>query len=399
MKYKWMPVAVAAMLLTGLVSGCGNTNGEEVPDSSISTEAETPAPSDVQEPEDTEGTETEEITLISKETYYDADGSIIRWYEMEYDDTGNQIKLTNYDADGNTVQWCEVEYDTAGNLVKEVTYNADGSINIDCEYDAFGNVTKELVYLSHDGSFLCWYENEYDESGNLTKQFKLNEDGSMSHEYEYNDAGNLIKDISYDPGEIIALQYEYEYDDLRYITKESAYLYGDLWFSEEYEVEYDASGKPIKSSTSFPRGGGITYEYDYAGNRIKETHFNSDGSINSECEYDAFGNEIKKLSWLDGDFWYWYEYGYDDLGNQIKDISYNEDGSILSGWEREYDAFGNEVKYVSYIDGEISYSCEYKYEYDADGNLTKYIICYDDGSISSWTEYEYITLTLEVSDK
>ena len=106
----------------------------------------------------------------------------------------------------------------------------------------------------------------------------------------------------------------------------------------------------------------LIYEYDGAGNKIRDTRFKDDGSLD-----------------------HWRESEYDLSGNEIKHVMYNENG-IVTGWtEHEYDDAGNEVKYIRcscYGDG----SLQEWHEYDAAGEMTQ-VNCYDQNgdSISYFT--------------
>lgn len=148
--------------------------------------------------------------LIMKSWYsYHADGSVSDWYEyeMEYDESGNEIrehcdesgvislvertydmwgnntKIISYKSDGSIDWWTEKEYDSLGNETLSIRYQEDGSIDwrIEREYDQFGNLIKRV----DDGVFIDWDEYEYDELGRQTKHVSYYEDGSIEYWYEY----------------------------------------------------------------------------------------------------------------------------------------------------------------------------------------------------------------------
>lgn len=196
------------------------------------------------------------------------------WYEYEYDANGNMIKETHSNSDGSIIS--EYEYDANGNVVKETYFNSDGSIFSEYEYDANGNRLKAMKCNS-DGSISRWNEYEYDANGNKIKETEFNPDGSISNwwedEYEYDANGNLIKWIMND-----CEWYLYEYDSItgKMIKRTLMYIEDSI-----QSTIYDWS----------------EFEYDINGNWIKETHFNSDGSIDywSEYEYQYCPNAPKTM--------------------------------------------------------------------------------------------------------
>ena len=85
----------------------------------------------------------------------------IGWYEGEYDDAGNLIKLMYYSNDtdmkskvGTLYYWEEYGYDANSNMSKHIVYDADGNID-------------------------SWKEYEYDADGKLSKYIRYNPDGSI----------------------------------------------------------------------------------------------------------------------------------------------------------------------------------------------------------------------------
>ena len=72
----------------------------------------------------------------------------------------------------------------------------------ECEYDKSGNQTK-VVYYESDGSISSWWEYEYDKVGNATKLVCYRSNGivdrwyEFGYEYEYDKSGNVIKTSQY----------------------------------------------------------------------------------------------------------------------------------------------------------------------------------------------------------
>lgn len=182
--------------------------------------------------------------------------------------------------------------------------------------------------------------------------------------------------------------------------------------------------------TCYQSDGSIIYEDEYSnGYKIKTRYYNDDGSIRSECEYDANGNEIgpgikwgyeydaagnllKSIHYKNDGADYWDEYVYNIEGKISKETHYNKFGSFdywreyeykqngyvvttynadrtISHWEEnEYDKKGNVIKTTFYFsDGTIGWWTEN--EYDTEGNLSISYGYGADGTQGSWTEYVY----------
>lgn len=124
-----------------------------------------------------------------------------------------------------------------------------------------------------------------------------------------------------------------------------------------YKVsEYDISGKLVKE-TFYNSDGTMTYytvsEYDVSGKLVKETSYNPDGTMSS-CwvyEYDASWNLVKRTEYTpEGTMSHYSVFEYDATGNRVKETvyHYNPDGTMRSYSVNEYDATGNRVKETNY---------------------------------------------------
>ena len=103
--------------------------------------------------------------------------------------------------------------------------------------------------------------------------------------------------------------------------------------------------------------------YDAAGNCVRTTYCEPDGTITSESisEYDA-------------------------AGNMVRSTMYTPDGELESYTEMENDADGNQIRGTIYhADGTVEFS--WAHEYDADGNLTRTTVYNGDGSVQNVAEY------------
>ena len=209
--------------------------------------------------------EYDPITVMSKETYYNADGSIDYWKENEYDIAGNPTKVNFYNPSDGIFRWDEYEYDSAGNRTKVIGYWGDGSFyyRVEDEYDSVGSLTKETTYDA-DGSIYFWHEYEYDNAGNRTKSTGYEDDGSNTGwiEWEYDGSGNMTKEINYNNDGSIHYWYEYEYDSRGNKTKETVYHPGDE-AHRQTEWEYDNMGNLTKYMEYRQGEIDIWREYEY----------------------------------------------------------------------------------------------------------------------------------------
>ena len=206
---------------------------------------------------------------------------------------------------------------------------------------------------------------------------------------------NPVKEVlsstkTYDANGQLTSYSEYEYDYKGNRTKESIY-YGQTTGYAEYE--YNSKGNRTKESIYI--NGQLTsryeYEYDSKGNLTKYSSYNANGQLSYyyEYEYDFKGNQTKYSSFnANGQLSYYYEYEYDSKGNLTKRSSYNANGQLSSYYENEFNSKGNLTKQSSYnANGQLS--SYYEYEHDSKGNQTKYSSYNANGQLSYYYEYEY----------
>lgn len=226
-------------------------------------------------------------------------------YSYEYDDDNNLIKNAELNGDGIVDKWWEYEYDASGNKIREVLYqNKEKEVSREWlreyTYDTCGNLREYVAYLS-DGSIYSRDVNEYeyDDHGNRTKYLGHHQDGSIYtwHEYEYDGSGNLTRDISYGTNGSVMLWEQYTYGSFGILTKEK--MYPDKRTGERTEYEYDSSGNLRKKTDYHPQsydyeGGWDEYTYDAAGNLIKAAYWDGvwsrkesgGGTLRSEYKYE-----------------------------------------------------------------------------------------------------------------
>ena len=183
---------------------------------------------------------------------------------------------------------------------KKIRYDQDGSYKI-YEYDLAGNQIKLSVYRS-DGSFDKSTANEYDDKGRKIRE-TLEGEVWIDSTYEYNDNGVLIRVNRNGLGSIDTL-------------------------------EYDDSGKLIKSITRHPDGsfsGCETHEYDSAGRETVKNVLAEDGTIKEYIRYDYNGDDkMISMTSYSADDTPKYKLEFDTDRNRIHDIYYRENGTVNS---------------------------------------------------------------------
>lgn len=308
--------------------------------------------------------------------------------------------------DGTVFVMEEYEYDESGNMIKDFFADDDSSCKSEYEYDESGNLIKRIRYYFDDDNLREWSVYEYDEFGNEIKIEFYDMDGSLKraseYEYQYDESGSLIKRISYKADGSVGGRTEYEYDGFGNEIKETVYSSdGSVFYVTWWVLEYDESGNKIKEQENSLSDLCMVREYDTYGNEVNFTAYNKDGSIAywAKYEYDDFGNQTKYIRGnRDVDRVYdWYGYEYDESGNLIKAVSYSANG-IEDRWheyEYKYDSSGNFIKrdYYSYNDMTTEFI------YDIFGNPIKEVHYQADGSIYMEYQWEYITVIPEADEK
>lgn len=345
---------------------------------------------------------------LVKENNYLADGSSNGYVIPEYDVAGNKVKETFYNADGS---YSIFEYDENGKAVKSTYYKADGTVDFVTEYSSDGKVIKDIWYNEEDGSISIILVPEYDSTGKVIKETGYDADGNVLgwNIPEYDNAGQVMKDVYYNADGSINYWLAFEYDSTGEIVKITMYNADGNEIVEQKPGEGVDPGEDMSHTERVdnPNGGWVIKEYNAAGNEIKRTCYNEDGSYNSIFEYDGTEKQLAlKHSYYNLDSpgsleatleWEYNDNGikvkvietgynpgdrvrfrhivdYDEAGNEIKDVTYNADGSVMSDFgftERSY--YKNEAGYVpseSFTsNGKGGFSCYY--EYDEAGNLIK----------------------------
>ena len=277
---------------------------------------------------------TETVWRQTKRTHYRY-GEMLWTSETEYDDNGNEIKLTSYNPDGSIDFYRITEKDKY--TEKHIVYNAKGrkKSRTEYKYDANGNVTG-CIHYDVNGETTPIYECEYDTNGVLLKS-TCYKNGKLDYIEEYSCNGEIIKRTDYDlfDGTVECIT---EYDEYGNETKQTSFheLEEETYI---FKSEYDDNHKLLKQAKFDLSGKMICqeeYEYDCDGNKVKVLFCNSDGD-SDVCEYLSCGNEYKVFASKNG-----------------------EPPRLLS--VREYDEYDNEIKYTVY-DFSEKIVCVETYEY------------------------------------
>ncbi len=216
-------------------------------------------------------------------------------YGLVYDEYGNLVKSILYGNDNNDIQRVFINtYDEAGNQTSITWYhNYSGELKkssyYEMKYDEYGNETEWFIVDVDEGiEKVCKYTYEYDENGNITKKTVDDSDIEEEYTYEYDENGNVTKK-TYD-NSIFEEEYTYTYDDAgNMLTETQKSTKKGFGKKEEkfnvfaYVNEYDDHGNLIKK-TCFVDPNVVVYEYDEKKRKILEI----DGSSEIRYEYEDY---------------------------------------------------------------------------------------------------------------
>ncbi len=172
---------------------------------------------------------------------YDSDGNLVKsiWYYSDektvytvfintYDENGNQTSITvYYDYDGHPQKhsYYEMKYDEHGNETEWFEVKANNSIGTVCkysyEYDDKGNITKKTEDKSYSKDKIIEHTYTYDDDGNMLTETSVSisrKSGKQKSDlttwtYEYDISGNLIRKVSDSVDEKGRVETTYEYDE------------------------------------------------------------------------------------------------------------------------------------------------------------------------------------------
>lgn len=233
--------------------------------------------------------------LVRRESIYDGSGTLIRYYEYNYQkyekNVKTQISKYCYDASGTLLYHHEFDYNASTGLSGVTAFNADGTQMGHADIEMTPTREASYGYDEKTGE-IFQYVREFDEYGNLT--YEKSDFGETFYTNELDDEGYLVRqesrNIHHDNMENEyedIMIYYYEYDELRRVISKRN-LDGNGNPLSSYKMKYDADGN-ITEFFSYDRNnkldGKIEYFYDESGNMIEQN------------EYDGNGNLVKKRSY------------------------------------------------------------------------------------------------------
>jgi len=362
---------------------------------------------------------------------------------MTYDDAGRAISAkTTADGASISASW---EYDKNGLIVSE-TLNMNGAL-MAFTYDSQGRIVKETVNFGGDDSGECVTTYTDDGAHQVAKMegetvvdadYTFHEKGyplsvkgnigggEVEITYTYNNDRCTASTAKYEEG---AYKTETVYNDKNLVVSKTTAKYDEnntLEYKEVNSYEYDAAGNTIKEERkTYDADGNVTYRslntstYN-AKNQLLETTwttYNDRGEIigkdSTVYEYDSKGNHVKETykSYMpDGTVWETrvLENTYDGKNLLVKTDEKHYQGTNLVHHEvREYNENGQVTKKTDYhVDKETSsesgrteeiYSYDEKgfvskndrTEYGADGKMTgRFVNEFKDGMPVKFTEYD-----------
>ena len=234
-----------------------------------------------------------------------------RGVEYKYDKVGNMIKESFYDYQPTTILWTYKEYEYSGGKKVKMTIfdRVSGNLRLGQYVDYIyvdDRLVKEETYIGFDGTF-------YD-----------------AMNYEYDERGNLVRQYRYEPEYGITLDYIYVYDQQNRLILEENTVFG-IANLKYINYTYDDSGRKTKMEYYFEnwdlyRG----VEMSYKGMRK---------SPETEIHYDNNGIQTRKI-----------QYVYDKSGNPTESLYYDENEKYIGKVQTLYDKWGNQTETIS-IDG------------------------------------------------
>jgi len=203
------------------------------------------------------------------------------------------------------------KYDEKGNVIKKTEYTKgflgifnirERQYDIEYTYNENGDISQELTHIEDfctgitDGHQIYdeGYNYIYNENLQLIKKEIINpsdyEDALCGYEYEYDERGNLEKEYKYYADGTKELEYENNYDSKNVLIKKRYMAnFGDSsWIGDETDYTYDTDGKLLYTKTVHYEQSGekshyveVNYHYDNSNRLIKEekTSFDNDGAI------------------------------------------------------------------------------------------------------------------------
>ena len=333
-----------------------------------------------------------------------------------YWDEQNRERCRIYeDLQGKRLYAITAEYDGEGNITEERCYDENGDLQI-TQSLTWQEKDRLLAWKETDGSGKCLREqtSTLDSSNRITGGILKNGDGKTI----YTSSVEYGKDGSYTSTTVNADGVTVSSDECDADGKQLSFSFyradGTYDGKVEYVYEKDLKAKDLQYNAA----GGLEFEtrYTYKNDRIiqEESYWNGQKDGTAEYTYNSYGELLNTahrgddsqydeivLKTIRGQYLRSYRFdrsgseyscdyvsNYDWLGNMTEMKGYDKDGTLSYSTVYSYDEGGNQTGSVStyYSDYDGSRSVT---EYDADDNPVSNKTYSKDGSVESWTEYDY----------
>lgn len=270
--------------LTLLFAGCV-TPPEETAEKEEAAAAEA-EPEPAPEPEEETSAEPEEIVrtvdLLTKESSYFADGVLDEYTSYVYEEEGEKLITKEiYSDDGSLIEKRVFTYGN-GLPVKEEVFNESGELQTYYvyEYDDSGKLISEASYDSEDELQLKSIY-EYNSEGEKVKwSIYSGSEALFSYtEYSYED-GQFVRAETYTPGGELDVYFENDYNDAGNMTKSTQYdADGDVLEFRTYEYKNGSMVREIihRANGSVQRT--VEYSNDERGNPLEIIYKNASGKV------------------------------------------------------------------------------------------------------------------------
>jgi YD repeat-containing protein len=220
----------------------------------------------------------------------------------------------------------EKHFDSKGHLLEERFRRRKHINRITYTYNKRGNCIERCEYDYEHVRFFR-YRYKYDKWDNQIEEQCFDPDGSLTQmrTSKFNAAGNEVEK-KFRKGETAEVV-KYKYNDSGLLLEEHRQVNGK--FELRYAYRYDAKGNKIEE-TFFGQDGTVetilcSYSYDVAGNIVEQQIMNGDGKTVSRYTflYDAAGHQLQRCQYdASGDF-SGSNTSYDANGHKIEERWYN----------------------------------------------------------------------------
>jgi len=223
---------------------------------------------------------------------------------ISFNAEGNKTEEINYNSGGDSIHGCSYSYDGQGRKIAQVMHQ--GNINGQTTYsynhegrevEALEQVGEKVIvrrrylatydaqgkqiaayYREGDMELKASYRYSYDKQGQLIELATLTDESLVYHRvvYSYDDKGNLTSKVAYRPDGQVYKKSLFSYDGDRKREETFTFSNDGAEYLHLFEL-YDGRGNVVEVG-GFDKSGQLSggktirrYEYDHAGNWIKQT--------------------------------------------------------------------------------------------------------------------------------